>query len=76
VPGEARPGHGVFTRWRAWLQGRATDRSADEWEEKTTPAPRGDHDRHVPAPSLDDVLRDAAQRRDPDDDRGAGSTTS
>ncbi|HUE06302.1 MAG TPA: hypothetical protein VMP41_02665 [Acidimicrobiales bacterium] len=76
MPGEARPGPGVFTRWRAWLQGRATDRTADEWEDKTTPATRGERDTQAPAPSLDDVLRDAVQRRDPGDDRGAGSAAS
>jgi hypothetical protein len=76
VPAEARPGHGVFTRWRAWLQGRATDHTAGEREETTTPAARDDHVEHVPAPSLDDVLRDAAQQRGPRDDREAGSTES
>jgi hypothetical protein len=76
VPGEAPPGDGVFTRWRAWLQGLAADRTAGEREETTTPAALDDHDEHVPAPSLDDVLRDAAQQRSPRDDRGAGWTAS
>ncbi len=76
MPGEARSGHGVFTRWRAWFGGRATERTRDEREEKTTPVTRVDHDEHAPAPSLDDVLRGAAQRRGPGDDPGAGSTAS
>ncbi len=76
MPGEVRPGHGVLTRWWAWLQGRSSDHTVGEWEEKTMPVTRGDHDRYVPAPSLDDVLRDAAQQRDPGEDRGAGSTAS
>jgi hypothetical protein len=76
VQGEARPGHGGFTRWRAWLQELATGRTADEREEKTTTATRDDRDEQVPAPSLDDVLRDAAQQRDPHDDREAGWTAS
>jgi hypothetical protein len=62
-----------MARWRAWLRGLTTEH-AEEWEGEPTPTTRGDDVECIPPPSLDEVLRDAAQQRDPDprDDREAG----
>jgi hypothetical protein len=72
VPGGARSGHGVLARWRARLHARGHDLSTDEREE-IAPAGRGDDLSSPPSPSLDEVLRDAAQQRDPGDDREGGN---
>jgi hypothetical protein len=63
----ARPGHGALARWRAWLHRPAGDPASDEQEEKTAP-PSQDPDRITrssPQASLDEVLREAAQKRVP-----------
>jgi hypothetical protein len=72
VPGKPRSGRGVWARWRDWLLGTATDHSGAEREERTTTTAQGDDAERIPPPSLDNVLRDAAQRRDPRDHGAAG----
>lgn len=71
MPGSARSGHGVLARWRARLRGADHDPASDEREEMT-PADRGDDLSSPPPPSLDEVLRDAAQQREPGDGQQGG----
>jgi hypothetical protein len=62
-----------MARWRAWFRDLATDRADEEWEEETTPTTQGHDVDRIPPPSLDEVLRDAAQQRDPRNDREPGN---
>ncbi|HXB38144.1 MAG TPA: hypothetical protein VNU75_10585 [Acidimicrobiales bacterium] len=72
MPGGARSGHGVLARWRARLHGLGHVPASDEREEMV-PADRGDDLSSPPPPSLDEVLRDAAQQRDPGDGQEGGN---
>ncbi|HSZ36569.1 MAG TPA: hypothetical protein VK773_05710 [Acidimicrobiales bacterium] len=63
MPGPSRTGPGALAHWWARLRGVADDPPDDELEEGM-PTAQDDTER-VPPASLDDVLRDAAQQRDP-----------
>jgi hypothetical protein len=73
VPGPARPGAGALVRWRAWLQGLADNPAPGKPEQSTPPVIPRDGGEGVPDTSLDEVLRNAAPRRDPGDDPDAGT---
>jgi hypothetical protein len=62
---------GSARSWRAWLRKLAHDLGADEWEEAGADAADPGQDGLHPGAqaSLDEVLRDAAEARDPSDDR-------
>lgn len=61
MPGKARSGHGMLTRAWVMLRGVVAER-APERDERPRAARHGDVG-DVRPPSLDEVLRDAAQRR-------------
>jgi hypothetical protein len=65
VPGKAQSGSGARGRWRTWLRGPADDVGSDESEEGAAPAAPGDEGTRIPQTSLDEVLREVAERRDP-----------
>jgi hypothetical protein len=59
--------------WRSWLHGFVREMASDDWEQpRAGPAgPEHDEPEGGPPASLDEVLRDAAGARDPDQGDGA-----
>jgi hypothetical protein len=58
--------------WRSRLHGFVRGMASDDWEEAQAGAagPASDDPQSGPHASLDEVLRDAAESRDPDDEDG------
>ena len=74
MPGHARPRAGALVRWRAWLHGLAKSPASDKPEQSPPQVVPRDGEQRVTDTSLDDVLRNAAPRRDSGDDPDAGKS--
>jgi hypothetical protein len=63
------PSAGRSRPWRSWLHGFVKELASDDWEQPAArPAgPEHDDPEGGPPASLDEVLREAAEARDPDD---------
>jgi hypothetical protein len=66
---------GGVPHWRTWLRGLVRDLKSDDWDKPAAAASGTDEagPHSGPQASLDEVLRDAAEARDPRED-GGGAT--
>ena len=71
---QARSGHVVLSRCRAWLHRLVDDSAYDEWEEDIEPASVDPEVTRSPQDLIDEVLRDAEHHGPRDAREGSDDT--